>query len=115
MSFNSSYYRRQVQHENTKHFQIKKWISDILQTYDFNVSLEFTDPQLLAPKNIINEKRDPYILDIIAYNEFRNEFITAEVNGPYHYKQKKIAKDSIKLEKIIEWIPNFITKIIHDI
>lgn len=108
--FNTSYYAKQKVDENTKHYQVKKWIGNILKEYCFKVYYEYVDPLLLAPKQIMLEKPDPYKLDILAYNEYRGEIITLEVQGPYHYKHKQMIKDSLRLEIIIDWVRRYFAK-----
>jgi len=112
-TFNSSYYRKQKIDENTKHYQIKRWVGSILKTYYYKVEYEFTDPELLAPFQEDNTEgvHKPYRLDILAYNEFRGEILTVEINGPYHYKYKQMIKDKFRLEIINEWVKKFAQKI----
>lgn len=111
-TFNTSYYRRQKIDENTKHYQVKTWIGNILKEYCFKVYYEYVHPLLLAPKQIMDEKPDPYKLDILAYNEYRGEVITCEINGLYHYKRKQRSKDSLRKQIIIEWVRNYFVKIV---
>ena len=116
--FNTSYYKRQVIDENTKHFQVKKWISEILKEFSFNVFVEYTHP-LLVPKYSFEcplrnlDKPKPYTLDILAYNEQIGQIITLEVNGPYHYRAKQIQKDENRKYVIIEWVKKCFSHLIE--
>jgi hypothetical protein len=112
-TFNTSYYQKQIRDENTKHYQVKKVIGTLLKAYYFDVFYEFTDPLLVAPRQIMDEKPDLYKLDILAYNVFRGEIITCEINGPYHYKKSQILKDDFRKNIIIEWVNNYFAKTIR--
>ena len=111
-TFNSSYYQSQKVAENSKHYSLKRWIADILKTYDFWTHEEYSDPQLLAPTQIKNVRSKPYQLDVLAYNYYRNEILTVEVHGPYHFKDKQLAKDKLRLGIIIDWIECCFSKVL---
>ena len=114
-TFNTSYYRKQITDENTKHYQIKRYIGNILRTYYFKVFYEYTHPQLVPYYDFAGplaniEKPRPYQLDILAYNEQIGQVITCEVNGPYHYTGKQQKKDDYRKNVIVDWVRKYLAK-----
>lgn len=110
--FDTSLYKNQKKSENTKHLKVKRWIGHILEVYGFKVIYEFVDRlNLLSPFNPrLSEKPKPYTLDILAFNKEYGIIITAEINGPYHYKNKQTFKDEVRKRIIVKWVKNYFSK-----